>query len=404
MLCTNPFSLRVAALTTTTALLLPVASYGQTTWTYSDIDADGNLELSDVEFERYSTGLFERYDADADGVLTSDEYVALEQEMGSFGAEPFEAWDADRDGGLTADEFNTGLYDTYDSDNSLGINETEYAAYGMGEETVGGMDNTVQAGEVISLSDWSYDPLYTDGISVEALLDAEVIDATGEDVGDVENVLFGPGGELVSVIVEVGGFLDIGDTHLNIPWDMVETAGYTADSIVLPFTEDQLTNVNDYGLFNEEYGYGYDEGYGETEIGLGEEGLGDGVGLDDVTNETVVASEQIGEVGGDGAGVVETGPRVWRAPDLIGDYARVRDGDAFMNYGYVEDIIVRDGQIAAVLVSGDQAYGGGYRAFPYTGYGYANGWTPGLGYYDLPYDRTDVEALEPFEDDQILDY
>ena len=45
--------------------------------------------------------------------------------------------------------------------------------------------------EVISLPEWSYDELYTDGISVEELLDAFVQGPTGEDIGDVENVVSG---------------------------------------------------------------------------------------------------------------------------------------------------------------------------------------------------------------------
>ena len=35
----------------TTALMIPAASFGQaTTWTYTDWDSDGNLELADQEF------------------------------------------------------------------------------------------------------------------------------------------------------------------------------------------------------------------------------------------------------------------------------------------------------------------------------------------------------------------
>lgn len=78
MLRTNSVIAIVAGLIATPAL-------AQTTWTYNDIDADGNLELSDVEFGRYSTELFTRYDADADGLLSADEYAGLGM------TEPFEA-------------------------------------------------------------------------------------------------------------------------------------------------------------------------------------------------------------------------------------------------------------------------------------------------------------------------
>jgi len=385
MLRTNSAIALVAGLIATPAL-------AQVTWTYNDIDADANLELSDVEFEGYSAGLFERYDTDADGFLSDAEFGLLDNDVGPFSSgESFETWDTERDGVLAADEFNAGLFDTYDADDDLGIDETEYAAYGMGEETVGGLDNNVTAGEIISLNEWGYDELYTDGVSVEELLDADVIDATGEDVGDVENVLFGPGGELVSVIVEVGGFWDIGDTHVNVPWSLVETAAWEDGGIMIPLTEEQLADPASYGLFNEDLGYGY-----------GDAGPALNANLDDITDETLVASEEVGQVSGDGIGVVETGPRVWRAPDLIGDYARLRDGDSMINYGYVEDIIVRDGQIAAVLVTPDRGWGtNGDRAYPYYGAGY--GWEPGRENYDLPYDRTEADQLGAFDDDRLLD-
>jgi hypothetical protein len=41
------------------------------------------------------------------------------------------------------------------------------------------------------LTDWSYDSLYADGWSVENMFDTtEIIGANGEDLGDVENVIF----------------------------------------------------------------------------------------------------------------------------------------------------------------------------------------------------------------------
>ncbi|MFZ3584248.1 PRC-barrel domain-containing protein [Loktanella sp. DJP18] len=376
--------LRTTTAMTLLAGVLATPVLAQVTWTYNDIDADGNLELSDVEFERYSTELSERYDADADGYLSVDEYAPLEAELGPY----FSAWDTETDALLDVNEFHAGLYDTYDADDNMFVDEQEFAAYGSVEdgETVGGLNNTVDANEVLSLTDWDYESLYTDGISVERLLDADVISATGDDVGDVENVLFGPGGDLVSVIVEAGGFWDIGDTHVNIPWDIVETAPWDADGIMIPITQEQLEDPEVYGLFDEELGYGYAEGSG----------------LNNVTIETIVAEEQLAEVGGDGLGVVETGPRVWRAPDLIGDYARVRDGDALVNYGYVEDIIVRDGQIAAVLVTPDRGWGvTGNRAYPYYGSNY--GWSSGAEYYDMPYDRTEISDVEAFDNDMLVD-
>ena len=99
---------------------------------------------------------------------------------------------------------------------------------------------------------------------------------------------------------------------------------------------------------------------------------------------------------GDGLDAVETGPRVWRATEVIGDYVRLLDGGALANYGYVDDLIVRGDRIVGVLASPDLTWGvGGLNAFPYYGYGY--GWEPGLENYDLPYQRAEVAELEPYE-------
>jgi sporulation protein YlmC with PRC-barrel domain len=221
--------------------------------------------------------------------------------------------------------------------------------------------------DIIALPEWDYDELYADGISVEDLIDAEVLGPTGEEIGDVENVIFDTDGKALSVIAEVGGFLDIGDTHVNVPWDQLKIAA-DGDSVTIPLTQE---TIEDYSLF------------ADPVLGAKE------------------AATEIEEVGGDNAGVVLTGPRAWRAAELIGDYARLKDGDAWVSYGYIDDLVVRDGQVAAVVVSPDTRWGvpGRYYAYPYYGYGY--GWYPGLNYYDLPYDREETSSVEPFDEQKM---
>lgn len=221
--------------------------------------------------------------------------------------------------------------------------------------------------EIVALPEWSYDELYTSGISVEELIDADVHGPTGDDIGDIENVVFGQDGQVLSIIAEIGGFLDIADTHVNIPWDEVEVA-VDDDDVTIPLTQETIEN---YSLFADPL----------------------------LTAEEAGAT--IEEVAGDDAGVALTGPRAWRATEVIGDYARLKEGEGFANYGYVDDLIIRDGQIAAVVVSADMAGAApGIYAYPYYGYGY--GWNPGLGYYDLPYERDEIAELEPF-DSELLD-
>ncbi len=220
--------------------------------------------------------------------------------------------------------------------------------------------------EVVRLQDWNYDQLYAEGISVEQLLDAEVSGPTGDEIGDVENVVFGKDGKVLSIIAEIGGFLEIGDTHVNIPWDQVRV-GAEADEITVPLTQE---TIEEYSLF-----------------------------ADPLLTATEATTE-VQAVEGDNAGVALTGLRAWRATEVIGDYARLREGEGFTNYGYVDDLIIRNGEIAAVVVGADVGWGTpGMYAYPYYGYGY--GWRPGLGYYDLPYSREDVGTMRPFDHERF---
>ena len=224
--------------------------------------------------------------------------------------------------------------------------------------------DTAFEGEVIALPEWHPDLAPETTMSVERLLDFDVVGPTGEDIGDVENILMGTEGEVLSVVAEVGGFLDIGDTHVNVPWDEVDV-DLAAERITVPVTQE---TVEDYTLF---------------------------------TNEVVTAGQAqagIDEVEGDGIGAVDTGPRVWRAAELINDYVRLQDGDAFVDYGYVDDVLIADGRIEAVVVRPDVTWGApGLYGYPYYGYGY--GWYPGDLYYDLPYARDDVAELEPLDEE-----
>lgn len=226
-------------------------------------------------------------------------------------------------------------------------------------------DADVQA-EIVPMAEWTYDDLYADGIRVDELVGGEVIGPSGEDIGDVENVLFDQDGRVLSVIAEVGGFLELGDTHVSIPWGQVEVRD-DGEEVVVPLTQE---TIEDYTLFT-----------------------------DDVISAEEAATE-VQEVAGDNVGVAGTGPRVWRATELIGDYARLRDGEGVVNYGYVDDIVVRGDQIAAVLVSPDVGQDR-YGLYGYPFHGYAAGFEPGREFYDLPYDRTEVEALEPIDEDQL---
>ena len=86
---------------TAMALIMVAAApaLAQTTWTYSDIDRDGNLELSSAEFEAFGRDLFVSWDANVDQVIGEDEF---------YGG-VYDAWNLDDDAILSEAEYTRRL-------------------------------------------------------------------------------------------------------------------------------------------------------------------------------------------------------------------------------------------------------------------------------------------------------
>lgn len=211
----------------------------------------------------------------------------------------------------------------------------------------------------VALSDWSYQPLYTSGWSVDQVFDdAVVLGRGGEEIGDVENIVFDRGGEVLSLIAEVGGLWGIGDTHVSIPWSDLKFSK-DGSHITVPITED---TVDDYSAAAAQPG------------ALRKKDAG-----------------QVATVEEDMA----TGPQLIKATDIIGDTAFLNNAE---RYGYLSDLIVNDGRLAAV-VADTRIYGRGYRAFPYAG---PTAWASGSGRYELGYGVDEVRRLENFDYSRML--
>jgi hypothetical protein len=219
---------------------------------------------------------------------------------------------------------------------------------------------TQQKPPLILLRDWNYDQIYGRGWSVQEMLDdATVYGPDGDDIGNVANVIVSEQGRVLGIIAEVGGFADIGDTHVFVPWDQIEFAD-GLDRVEIPVTED---NVEEYA---------YEDVY---------------LKKDETGRRQVVEDDLL------------TGPRVWKATEFLDDRAFLNGWDA---YGWVTDLIfTNDGKLHAVIANADAGFEGGDYAFPYYGYGY--GWTPGAPYYNLYYGRADIADLEPFDRDKMND-
>lgn len=183
------------------------------------------------------------------------------------------------------------------------------ALFMSGSFLVSGMAQESAEPQVIPLEEWDYLGEWDNGWSVEEFMDeADVYGEDGEEIGTIENVLISDDNRIVAAIVEVGGFIDVGDTHIAVPWDEIQ---FSVNAVTLPVEEDDLS---EFALFE----------------------------LD------------------------QTGVRqdVWKATDVLNDYATVEG----KGYGYVDDLIFNNyGVLTAVIINTDVAFGGGPRAFPFNG-------------------------------------
>jgi sporulation protein YlmC with PRC-barrel domain len=59
-------------------------------------------------------------------------------------------------------------------------------------------------------------------LTANQLLDMKVKGANGENIGDVENIVFDSNGRVSGVVVSVGGFLGIGEKRVSLPWSQFQ--------------------------------------------------------------------------------------------------------------------------------------------------------------------------------------
>ncbi|QDZ02256.1 PRC-barrel domain containing protein [Nitratireductor mangrovi] len=76
------------------------------------------------------------------------------------------------------------------------------------------------------------------------IIGASVYNGTGDDaenIGDVNDIVIGPDGNIQAVVIGVGGFLGIGEKHVAIEYDLVEWAEIDGDRwLVVETTADAL--------------------------------------------------------------------------------------------------------------------------------------------------------------------
>ena len=141
-----------------------------------------------------------------------------------------------------------------------------------------------------SVEDLDYNAIYQQGgIRGRDLVGAEVFGVgDGEEIGNVRDALVsGKDPRIVALIAEVGGFWDMGDTHVAVPWEDVEL---TPDGVQVPVNEE---NAEEYDLFEGQFS---------------------------------VTGQEPGQAGEPAGDASKQEPRIWKLSALINDYARLQDG------------------------------------------------------------------------------
>lgn len=195
----------------------------------------------------------------------------------------------------------------------------------------------------------SYEPSATvrSGFTAEDLRDAEVRGVNGDKIGEIEDLIIGPKGQLRRLIVSVNeGWFGTGGRQLAVNWEDVKPGpkskenDYRLQYVTVPVTK---SNVEEFGLFK------------------------------------------------DKPDAVKGRAREWRASELVGDYISLKDmNDA----GTVSDLMFdKQGQLRAIAAAPDITGS----LFPfYARYsGDDKGWDPGDQYYEIPYTRQEIAELLP---------
>ena len=176
------------------------------------------------------------------------------------------------------------------------------------------------------------------GWLARSLLGQKVYGREGHQIGEVQDILFGPKANVAAIIVEGGGFLEVGVGAFRVSWEQVEqTPG--RNGIAISRSETEVERMD---LFDD--------------------------------------------------GKVQSDRREFRVSQIIGDWTRIGNetNPCFIKRGYVTDVVIdRDGRLRAILEARSFRLGGG-NAFPF--YDYQAGWRPHYGYYDLPLENMSQPA------------
>jgi sporulation protein YlmC with PRC-barrel domain len=83
------------------------------------------------------------------------------------------------------------------------------------------------------------------GFSADQLIGAEVQNASGKEIGEIEDLIIDSDNKVNKAIVEVGGFLGLGSKHVAVNIDQLKHGG-KKDGFVTTMTKEELKTLPEY--------------------------------------------------------------------------------------------------------------------------------------------------------------
>lgn len=112
-----------------------------------------------------------------------------------------------------------------DALDSAAMNESSTAGVATGAAAVASMDNERYGSTMMDRPTAMHEgfaEVPVEEMTAESLEGARIYDANDEDIGEVANLLLDPAGQVTDAIVDVGGFLGIGERRVAIAFDEMQ--------------------------------------------------------------------------------------------------------------------------------------------------------------------------------------
>jgi sporulation protein YlmC with PRC-barrel domain len=194
---------------------------------------------------------------------------------------------------------------------------------------VGGMEQGAQIG-VLGV----HPAQLQNAVSADRLLDANVRDITGRNIGNVRDVAVGPNGEVTALIVSAGGFLGMGRNDFRIPWQQAIVSP-TAQYVFVPIHEQQLEQFRS--------------------VERDDRRARDQAAQQQQAQQQAQQQQQYGQQQPQFGQPFQAGMEL-KISELMDDRVHLRDGQ---RYGRIDDVLIsRDGRVAGVVIWPDRRAAG----------------------------------------------